>query len=181
MNDGTLFGHLDHQSTKNKTGFITGAPDMTEWTPKGWFKFCMTMEKAGTINQVWIFPYYCRRRDAPSKWGFICADQNDVAESDLPYKYQSKINGWGIQIMLYLNEFLSKEANEILTLCATDGHQALQLLHLKFHPIHSQYQTNQCKTVPVQGSMSITAYISNYNWYVVNWSLILNQKNDISD
>ena len=52
MNDGTLFGHLDHQSTKNKTGFITGAPDMTEWTPKGWFKFCMTMEKAGTINQV---------------------------------------------------------------------------------------------------------------------------------
>ena len=30
MNDGTLFGYLDHQLAKNKTAFITGAPDMTE-------------------------------------------------------------------------------------------------------------------------------------------------------
>ena len=29
---------------------------MTELTPKGWFEFCMMMEKAGTINQVWISP-----------------------------------------------------------------------------------------------------------------------------
>ena len=25
MNDGALYGHLDYQSTKNKTAFITGA------------------------------------------------------------------------------------------------------------------------------------------------------------
>ena len=86
MNDGTLFSHLDHQSTKNKTAFITGAPDMTGWMPKGWFEFCLTMEKAGAINQVWIFPYYCQRRDAPSIWGFICAGQNDNADANLPYK-----------------------------------------------------------------------------------------------
>ena len=68
MNDGSLFGHLDHQSTKNKTDFITDAPDMNDWTPKGWFEFCMTMEKAASINRVWLFPYYCRRCDGPSKF-----------------------------------------------------------------------------------------------------------------
>ena len=76
MNDGSLFGHLDHQSTKNKTAFITGAPNMNDWTSKGWFEFCMAMETAASINRVWIFPYYCRRCDGPSKWGFICAIQN---------------------------------------------------------------------------------------------------------
>ena len=125
MNDGTLFGHLDYQSTKNKTVFITGAPDMTEWTPKGWFKYCMTMEKAGAINRVQIFSYYCQRRDAPTRWGFLCADQNDDAEADLPYKYQSKIDGWGVQIMAYLRKFLPKEANDVLNLCGTYGYQVL--------------------------------------------------------
>ena len=163
MNDGTLFDHLDHQSTKNKTAFITGAPDMIEWTLKGWFEFYLTMEKSGTINKVLIFPYYCRRLDAPSKWGFSCADQNDVAEADLPYKYQSKIDGWGVQIMSYLRKILSRKANEILTQCGTDGHQALQLLHLKFHSIHFRYQTDQYKTVPVQENLSINAYTSSYN------------------
>ena len=52
INDCTLFGHLDPQSTKYTTAFITGAPDMTKWTPKGWFEFCLTMKKSGTINQV---------------------------------------------------------------------------------------------------------------------------------
>ena len=181
MNDGTLYGHLYYQSTKNKTAFITGAPGMTEWTPKGWFNFCMMMEKAGTINRFWIFPYYYQRRDAPSRWGFLCANQNDVAEADFPYKYQFKIDGWGVQIMIYLRKFLSKEANNVLDLCETDGHQALQLLHLKFHPIDFWYQTNQCKPVLVQGNLSIAAYSSNYIWFVVNRALILIQKNDIGD
>ena len=83
--------------------------------------------------------------------------------------------------MTYLRKFLPKEANEILTQCGTDGHQAVQLLHLKIHPIHFRYQTNQCKTVPIQGNLTINAYTSNYNWYVINRTLILNQKNDISN
>ena len=35
--------------------------------------------------------------------------------------------------------------------------------------------------MPVQGNLSINAYISNYNWHVVNRALILNQNNDIGD
>ena len=35
--------------------------------------------------------------------------------------------------------------------------------------------------MPVQGNLTINAYISNYNWHVVNRALILDQKNDISD
>ena len=93
MNDGSLFGHLDYQTNKHKSAFLAGAPDMTEWTPKGFYHLCMTMEKAGAINRVWIFPYYCRRRDLERKWGFTCADQDDVAEADLPIKYQSKVDG----------------------------------------------------------------------------------------
>ena len=154
---------------------------MTEWSPKEWFEFYPTMEKAGAINQVWIFPYYCQRQHGPSKCGFICADHNDNADADLSYKYQSKIEGWSVQIMTYLRKFLPKEVNEILTQCGTDGHQAVQLLYLKFHPINLQYQTDQCKTVPVQGNLTINAYTSNYNWYVINRALILDQKNDISD
>ena len=61
MNDGTLYGHLDHQSNKNQSAFLFGAMDMTERTPKAWFNYCMTLEKAGTINYVWLFPYYCCR------------------------------------------------------------------------------------------------------------------------
>ena len=63
MIDGSIFGHLDYQNNKHKSAFLAGAPDMTEWTPRGFYHLCMTMEKAGAINQVWIFPYYCRRRD----------------------------------------------------------------------------------------------------------------------
>ena len=117
MSDGTLYGHLYYQLTKNKTTFITGAPDMTEWPPKGCVNFCMTVEKAGTINQVWTFPYYYQRRDASSRWGFLCVNQNSVAEADLPYKYKSKIDGWGVQIVTYLFKFLLKEANDVLNVC----------------------------------------------------------------
>ena len=83
--------------------------------------------------------------------------------------------------MPYLRKFLPKEAKPVLNLCGTDGHQALQLFHLKFHPIHFRYQTDQCKPVPVQGNLSIDEYTSNYMWYVVNQALVLNQKNDIGD
>ena len=30
MGDGTLYGHLDYQSNKNKSAFLTGALEMTE-------------------------------------------------------------------------------------------------------------------------------------------------------
>ena len=50
MSDGTINDHLDYQPNRNKSDFLTGAPEMTEWNPKAWFKFCMMMEKAGTIN-----------------------------------------------------------------------------------------------------------------------------------
>ena len=63
MNDSTLYGHLDHQSNMNKSAFPSGALDMTEWTLKVWFNYCLPMEKAGTINYVWIFPYYCQRQE----------------------------------------------------------------------------------------------------------------------
>ena len=125
MNEGTLFSHLDHQLTKNKTAFITGAPDITEWTPKRWFEFCLAMEEAGAISRVWIFPYYCQRCDGRSKLVFICADQNGNFDADFPYKYQSKIDGCGVQIVTFLRKICPKEANEILTQCGTDGHQAV--------------------------------------------------------
>mmetsp|Transcript_12788 Transcript_12788/g.12598 ORF Transcript_12788/g.12598 Transcript_12788/m.12598 type:complete len:99 (-) Transcript_12788:112-408(-) len=98
MSDDSLFGHLDYQTNKHKSALLAGAPDMTEWTHKGFYHLCMTMEKTGAINRVWIFPYYCQRRDSESKWGFSCANQDDVDEADLPIKYQSKVDGWGIQI-----------------------------------------------------------------------------------
>ena len=87
MSDGTLYGHLDYQSNKNKSAFLSGALEMTEWTPKAWYNFCMMMENAGTINQVCIFPYYCQRQDSPNRWDFLCADQNNNANADLPLKY----------------------------------------------------------------------------------------------
>ena len=52
MLDGSIFGHLDYQNNKHTSAFLTGAPDMTEWTPKGFYHLCMTMEKAGAINRV---------------------------------------------------------------------------------------------------------------------------------
>ena len=96
-------------------------------------------------------------------------------------KYQSKIDDWGVQVMFYLWEFLPKDAHAILRQCDTDGHQVVQLLHLKFHPIHVRHRTDQCKTVPVLGNLSINAYIRSYIWHVMNLALILNESNDIGD
>ena len=56
MLDGSIFGHLDYQNNKHTSAFLAGAPDMTEWTPTGFYLLCMTMEKSGAINRVWIFP-----------------------------------------------------------------------------------------------------------------------------
>ena len=83
--------------------------------------------------------------------------------------------------MYYLRNTLSKEAHDLLDQCETGGHEVLQLSDLKFHPIYFLFQTNQCKTTPVQENLSIANYTSNYMLYVVNRSLILKQKNDIND
>ena len=83
MYDGTLYGHLDRQLNKNKSAFLSSAMDMIEWTPKAWFKYCMTFEKAGTINRVWLFPYYSLRQDLPNNWDFLCANQLLNADTDL--------------------------------------------------------------------------------------------------
>ena len=37
MLDGSIFGHLDYQNNKHKSAFLAGAPDMTEWTPRGFY------------------------------------------------------------------------------------------------------------------------------------------------
>ena len=63
----------------------------------------------------------------------------------------------------------------------TNGYEALQLFHLKFHSIHFLFQTNECRTIPVQGNKTFARYTSNYNWYVINQALILDQKSDIND
>ena len=65
--DGSIFGHLDYQNNKHKSAFLAGAPDMIEWTLKGFYHLCMTMEMAGAINCVWIHQYLFRRRDSESK------------------------------------------------------------------------------------------------------------------
>ena len=141
----------------------------------------MTMEKAGAINRVWIFPYHCRGRDSESKWGFTCADQEDDANADLPIKYQPKVDGWGDQIMVYFRKVLPKEAKSLLDVCGTDGHQALQQLHLKFNPIHFQYQTDQCEKVPIQDNQTIEEYTSWYKWYQVNRAIVLDNKDNIGN
>ena len=92
---------------KHKSAFLAGAPLMTDYTPRVFHSMCTIMEKASTINRA-----------------------------DLPIKYQPKIDGWGVQIMAYLQKFLPKEAKDFLDNCGTDGHQALQSLHLKFNLIH---------------------------------------------
>ena len=143
MLDGSIFGHLDYQNNKYRSAFFAGAPDMIEWTPKGFYHLCMTMEKAGAINQVWIFPYHCRRCDSKRKLGFTFANQEDDTNADLLIKYQPKVDSWGVQIMAYFRKVLPKEAKSLLDVCGTDGHQALQQLHLKLNLIHFRYQTNQ--------------------------------------
>ena len=50
MGDSSLYCQFSYQSNKNKSAFLTGALDMSKWTPKAWFNYCTTMEKAGTIN-----------------------------------------------------------------------------------------------------------------------------------
>ena len=136
MLDDSIYGHLDYQNNKHKSVFLASAPLMTDYTPRGFHDMCMIMKKVGAINRVWMNPFLCRRRGNEGKWGFVCADQNDNADADLPIKYQPKIDGWGVQIMAYLRKVLPKEAKGLLDLCGTDGHQELQQLHLKFNPIH---------------------------------------------
>ena len=126
MIDGSIFGHLDYQNNRHKSTFLAGAPGMTKYTPKRFYDMCIIMEMAGAINRVWIHSFLCRRRKCKGKWGFVCADQNDDADADLPMKYQPKVDGWGVQIMVYLRKVLPKEATSLLDLCRTDGHQALQ-------------------------------------------------------
>lgn len=58
MNDSILFGHLQHQSYKYKSAFLTSVMDMTEYSPKGWFCYYMILKKTVTINHVWLFPHY---------------------------------------------------------------------------------------------------------------------------
>ena len=52
MLDESIFGHLDYQNNKHTSAFLAGAPDMTGWTPKGFYHLCMIMEKSGAINRV---------------------------------------------------------------------------------------------------------------------------------
>ena len=133
MIDGSKYDHIDYQNNKHKSAFLASAPVMTEYTPRGFYNMCMIIEKAGAINCVWIHPFLCHWRGCEGKWGFICANQNDDADANLPIKYQPKVDGRGVQIMLYLRKVLPKEAKSLLDLCGTDGHQALQHLHLKFN------------------------------------------------
>lgn len=74
----------------------------------------MMLEKAAAINCLWLFPYYCQKCNSPNKWDFLCADPLKDTNTDLPFKYQDRIGGWGVQIMLYLiKEILMKETNAI--------------------------------------------------------------------
>ena len=83
--------------------------------------------------------------------------------------------------MAYLRKVLPKEAKSLLDICKTDGHQALQRLHLKFNPIHFLYQTDQCNKVPVQDNQPIREYTSWYKWYQVNEAIVLDKQYDIGD
>ena len=57
----------------------------------------------------------------------------------------------------------------------------MQLLHLRFHPIHFLFQTDECRIAPVQGSKTFAKYVSDYNWYNVNKTFILSQKVNIDE
>ena len=83
--------------------------------------------------------------------------------------------------MPYLRKVLLKEAKGLLDLCGTDGHQALQQLHLRFNPINFRYQTDQCKKVPVKKNDIIEEYTKKYQWYQLNKALVLDKKFDIGD
>ena len=49
MSDGSTWGHLDYQSNKHKTAFLASAPDMSEYTPRGFYNMCMTMELNNSV------------------------------------------------------------------------------------------------------------------------------------
>ena len=66
-------------------------------------------------------------------------------------------------------------------MCGTDSHMALELLHLRFNPVHFWYQRDQCKMVPVQGNLTIEEYTSEYMWFQVNCTFVLDEKNEIGD
>ena len=53
-----------------------------------------------------------------------------------------------------------KEASNILKNFGTDGHAALQLIHLQLHPMHVLFQTDECHMVPVQGDKTFAEYSS---------------------
>ena len=114
MLDGSIYSHLDYQNNKHKSAFLAGAPVMTDYTPRGFHSMCMIMEKAGAINRVWMHPFLCRRRGNKGKWGFVCFNQNDNADANLPIKYQPKIDGWGVQIMAYLRNVLRRRQRVFL-------------------------------------------------------------------
>jgi hypothetical protein len=181
MKDGTLFGHLAHQGQKQKLAFVQSAMPMTEWSPKEWFRYCMMMERAAAINRIWLHTYYCRKRNSPNKWGFLCADPEENADADLPLKYQDRIAGWGVQIMQYLIKTLPKEATNILKNCGTDGHAALQLINLQLHPLHFLFQIDECRVIPVQGSKSFAEYANDVGWHRINNALIRDHLEDPED
>ena len=83
--------------------------------------------------------------------------------------------------MAYFCKVLPKEAKSLLDVCGTNGHQALQQLHLKFNPIHFRYQTDQCKKVPIQDNQTIEEYTIWYKWHQVNGAIILDKKYDIGN
>ena len=83
--------------------------------------------------------------------------------------------------MAYLQKVLPKEAKGLLDLCGTDGHQALQHLHLRFNLIHFWYQIDLCRIAPVQENNTIKEYTKKYQWYQLNKALVLDKKFDIGD
>ena len=56
MNDGTLYGHLQYQSNKHKSAFLTSAMAVIDWSPKGWVCYCVMLDKVATTNRVWLVP-----------------------------------------------------------------------------------------------------------------------------
>lgn len=65
--------------------------------------------------------------------------------------------------MAYLCKTLLKEAKDVLNQCGTDCRAVLQLFHLQFHLIHTMFQIDECKVVPVQRNKTFTEYVSEYN------------------
>lgn len=111
----------------------------------------------------------------------FCTDFLKKTNIDLLLRNQDRIIVWGTQIMSYLLKTLPKEAKDVLNQCETDGHAALQLFHLCFHPVHFLFQIDECHVVPIQGNKIFTKYVSDYDWYTVNRALVLSQKGNIDE